>query len=722
MKAEVWLTTGEAAALAGISIRAVQKKVSSGEWASREEKVASGGGRGGVGYLVALSSLPTPARQKYLRQSKASRANLALAGAPEECPADETAPVEDVAAQEAPAGGSAGSGGGAAARRPVNPAEVKALVGEEKFQELLAEAEHKAAAAREALALPENRRKTKLMGVIADRYGITKSSLYRYVEMYQEGGTIALMRKLPRLGVGTVRRSIDETQEAFARREYLQLGKPKAAHVYRKLKRFCEKLGLKCCSQATFFRYIEDMEKYEPDLVCLARDGEEEYMKKFAVKATRKEPERANEVWEGDHHKLDAFIEYNGRPVRPWLTIWLDVCSRVVVGWAISIQANGRTIALATRYGILPKAKSGWDRPVSKAMAKALESLYWEKEELAASAGEPLPCSGLPKALYIDNGEDYKSKLKKGVKHEGWEYSREMRSTCELLGIQALFCTKYSPWAKGHCERWFGTFTSQFTRYLPGYCGKDGKERPEGLDEKTMAERDELLDLEELCKLIEMYLEIYHNTVHSSLGMTPYEKYLSTPKAREEMPDVRTLDICLMDVEKAKVTASGIQRFGTRGRRRWYKHEALDGMAGQWAVIRYDPNRIGEILVFSAKTGEYICTATNDQLLSWGASKKDIEQHCKRRASRKKELKQRLKEIRVELPEEIAQREAAGAVMATGANVEEKPAVPMLTGMEKAARARGKAGGKPQRPAGGQAARAKKTSRFDEYIRNAGNK
>jgi len=719
VKAEVWLTTGEAAALAGISERAVRKKIASGDWESKG--TVSRGGRGGVGYLVALSSLPAPARQKYLRQSRAARAKLELAGPPVESPADVPAPVEDEEAQEVLV---AGRGSGAAARRPgpVNPAEVKALVGEEKFQELLAEAEQKAAAAREALALPENRQKTKLMGEIADRYGITLASLYRYMELYQEGGTVALMRKLPRLGVGTVRRSIDEKQEAFARREYLQLNKPKAASVYRKLERFCEKHGLECCSKATFYRLIEDLEKYEPDLVCLAREGEEEYMRKFAVKATRKEPDYTNEIWEGDHHKLDVFIEYSGRPVRPWITIWIDVATRVVAGFTVSVQANGRTIALATRHAILPKVRTGWDRPVSKAMAKALEGLYWDVDDLRAGAGEPLPHSGLPKVLYIDNGEDYKSKLKKGLKHEGWEYSREMRSTCEILGILAQFCTKYSPWAKGHCERWFGTFTDQFTRFLPGYCGKDGKERPEGLDEKAMADRGELLDLEELCKLIEMYLEIYHNTVHSSLGMTPYEKYLSTPKAREEMPDVRTLDICLMDVERAKVTASGIQRFGTRGKRRWYKHEALDGMVGQWAVIRYDPNRIGEILVFSAKTGDYICTATNGELLSWGASKEDIERLAKRRAARKKELKQRLAEVRAGLPEEVARRDAAGPAMATGANVDEKPAVPMLTGMEKAARARGKAGSKPQKPAGGSAAMERKTSRFDEYIRKIGSK
>lgn len=706
MKAEVWLTTGEAAELAGISRQAAHKKVLSGDWESRQEKIAAGGGRGGIGYLVALSSLPTPARQKYLRLNKAAP-RLELAGKPSEVPT----PTVSESVEPEPSGGVPGGGQG----YPVNLAEVKALVGQKKFDEMMAEAERKAEAVREALDLPESRQKTQQLAEIAERKGLTLSTLYRYMDSYKEGGTAALMRRLPRLGVGTVRRSITDKQAVFIRAEFLQLSKPKAAQVYNKLNRYFKKIGLECCSKSTFFRFIEDLERYEPDLVCLARKGEEEYMKKYAIKATRKEPDFVNEVWEGDHHRLDAFIKYQGRALRPWVTIWIDVSSRVIVGFTISAQANGRTIALATRHAILPKVSIGWDQPISKAMVKALNGLGWDPEEMKECTGEKLPYYGLPKTLYIDNGEDYRSKLKKDKKHEGWEYSREMRSTCELLNIQALFCTAYSPWAKGHAERWFGTFTSQFTRYLPGFCGSDNKDRPADLDEKAMAERGDLLDLEELCKLIEMYLEIYHNTVHSSLGMTPAEKYIATPKVREEMPDVRAMDICLMDVERAKVTPSGIAKFGSMGKRRWYKHQALDALVGQWAIIRYDPNRIGQILVFSARTGEYICTATNGELMAWGASKDDVKQFSRRRATNKKALKARLKDVKTDLSDMVAEREEAGAVMVTGRNIPAKPEMHLITGMEKAARDREKEAKSPPRRQP-----PKTQSVFDRHIIEAG--
>ncbi len=701
---EVWLTTREAAELVGISRQAVLKNISAGKWISRQEKLVAGGGREGAGYLVALSSLPVLARQKYYRRY----------GAPVE--SEQRTAVEpsyvlrdiQVTAEVSKVFDSR-----------FNLAEVKALVGEKKFNKLMDGAECKANAVTEALGIQqEDKQKTRLMEEVARKYGTDLTTLYRWIDKYQIGGTVALMRKLPRLGVGTVRRAIDDEETKYGRREYLQLTRPKAAQVYKKLKKWREKQGLPYCSRATFYRFIDDMEKYEPDLVCLAREGEEEYMKKFAIKATRKEPDYVNAVWEGDHHKIDAFIKYKGRPVRPWLTIWMDVCSRAIVGYTVSVQANGQTIALATRYGILPKERTGWDGPDSMAMVAALKGLGWEPEELREGAGESIPFVGLPETLYIDNGEDYKSKLKQGKKHEGWEYSREMRNVCELLNIKSLFCTKYSPWAKGHCERWFGTFTSQFTRYIPGYCGNNENNRPPDLDERALAETGMLLNLEEMCKLIEMYLWEYHNAEHSTLGMTPLEKYISTPKIRDEMPNSRAFDICLMDVERAKVTSSGIQRFGTAGGARWYKSDILDPLAGQWVVIRYDPNRIGEILVFSVKTGDYICTATNRELLAWGASKKDLDQFCRRRAARKREIKERLKEIRNDLPEMVEQRESAGPVMLTGTNIDGKTDVTMITGMEKAAKARQK-GSHPEKPKNGPAA---VRNRFDEYIRSVGRK
>jgi putative transposase len=692
---EIWLTTSQAAALEGVSRQAALNKVYGGDWDVKKEKIGRGG-NGGSGYLVALSSLSTIARRRWYEQNAV----------------EDVAVTEEVINEpdsiEEPTSG---------ITKSLNLAEVKALVGDQRFNQLLEEADEKAKPVLEYLDLGDCTGKTVKAKIIARRHSISLKTLYRRVELYQEGGIAALMKRTPTLGTGTVRRSVTEEVERFARAEYLKRNQPKVSHVHKRVEKFCKLNGFDIPSRATTYRVIDDLKRYESDLVCLAREGEEEYMKRFAEKVLRKEPEFVNQVWEGDHHRMDFFISYKGKPHRPWLTVWEDVASRVITGWSLSIQANGRTIALALRHGILAKKMpAGLDSHMSKAMANSLQSLGWDLEMFKECAGQKLPDYGLPKTLYIDNGEDYKAKVRKGIKADDWEYSKEVRSSCELLNIEAKFCTKYSPWAKGHAERWFGTMTDQFSRYIPGYCGSDNKDRPFGLDEKVMCDRGELLLLEEACLLLEMYIYQYHNFVHSTLGMTPYEKYQMTPKARKEMPDDRTLDICLMDVEKAKVTATGIQRFGTQSQRRWYSHPLLEKYVGQSLVIRYDPNRIGELLIFNPKNGNYICTATNKELMDWDASKDDIKQFLKKRATRKKELKERLRGYQeVSLEEIVNERQEHGPVMTTGKNVQVPGDMRMITGMERTSKA------KQAEKIQTETKKVVNSNRFDDYLRRVGN-
>lgn len=704
MPKEVWLTTVEAAELEGVSDRTVRNKIASRVWSSIKVDENSRGGSAGKRYLVALSSLSTLAQKRWHDQRKEEF----LINAEVACTQEAT--VNEAAKTVKPSRNTT----------ETNLAEIKALVGAKRFEEMMQDAEQKVRAIQEFLAAEDQPGRTELAKGIADRYGISDKTLYRWVKQYREGGTAALMRKLPSLGIGTERRSVPEKLEKLIIAEYLQLNQPKAAHVNRKAKSYCELNGVKPPSRATIYRVIEELEKTQPDLVCLGREGEEAYVKKFAEKILRKEPEFVNQVWMGDHHRIDAFIQYQGRAVRPWVTTWIDVCSRVIVGWTIAIQANGRTIGLALRHAILPKQMPVWDGPASPAMSKAIGSLGWDSDVLKQNAAKAVPVCGIPGLLYIDNGEDYKSKVKKGLKCEGFGPSREVRSTCEILDIKTQFALPYSPWAKAHMERWFGTMTDQFSRYLPAYCGKDNKHRPPGLDEQAMASRGELLDIEELAALFEIYVYSYHNTIHSSLGMTPLQKYERTPKVREGMPDERTLDICLMDMEKAKVYSFGIQRFGTGSRRRYYSHAELDKYTGRWVVIRFDPNRIGELLIFNPTNGQYICTATNRELLAFDATKDDISKHMRKRAARKKEIKENLSGIHDNtLEASISKRQSGGPVMVSG-STKSPEGTRYITGLEAAAKEKAK-DQRPKPPISAVKKGADKPNRFEEYILAAGN-
>lgn len=591
-------------------------------------------------------------------------------------------------------------------RKKVNLAELEAFVGTERYRELIADAEEAADAAAEFMrfdAVWGDNQKKELAERIAAQFKISTRTLYRYIGKYREGGTVALIR-LPNKFLKQQfieRPSICKEVEELIRAEYLQLYGPKPSHILYKVEMFCQMKDLIAPKKDSIYRYINDMKKYEPDLVCLAREGEEAYNKKFGFKVHREDPKLANQVWEGDHHLCDFFIEYDGKPVRPWMTVWLDVCTRTVRGFTLAIQANGRTISMALRHGILKKQLPNYEIDEARDVVTAtMARLGWLPEDIEKLSGTESPLYGMPQELYIDNGEDYKAALAKGVKHKNWEYSAELRNFCELTKTEKRYCTPYTPWAKGHCERYFGTFTDTISRYIPGFCGKDNKQRPAGLDEKGMAKRSELLTLEEAYLIVEFGIHKYHNTKHRSLGMTPFEKVRKTALARTEIPDERDLDMCMMNVDKAHVSKSGISKFGTKGSPRYYSHPDLDKYIGQNVIIRYDPHRIDEILVFDPKrSGQYICTATTNSL-PFGANQEDVKTHAKRQASRRKTLKQQVIGIQTNTFENIVmERIKAGRSVVSGSIEHPDNGITMITPVTKASRSRKTTSGRPVKAA-----------------------
>ncbi|WP_181454623.1 Mu transposase C-terminal domain-containing protein [Paenibacillus dendritiformis] len=662
------LSVPEVADLLGITKQAVRKQIREAKLKAELVNNARGG-RAGQSYVVPVSSLPTEAQRRFWTSNE-------VAAAAEVQPSEKEPDLSEGITYSL--------------------AELENAVGKERFQAMLAAAEQRIELIERAKTPPVGMDKTEWVKHLADVHGRSVASIYLDMKKFEEFGVVGLMRKSRLLTQGPQRTSIPFEVERFIRGTYLDRKKPKPAKVLKKMTEFCETKGYEIPSRASVYRYLKDMETYEPDLCCLAREGPEAYMKKFAEMATREEPAYVNQVWMGDHHKLDLFISHGGRAIRPWITVWFDVCSRVVVGWCLSAGANGRTIALALRHAMLPK-------------------VIRTKDEEGNDVEETIELGGLPGMLYIDNGEDYKSQVKDGKKHEDWELSRETRGICAQFDIKVQFATPYHPQAKAHVERWFRTFTEQFTSDLPGWCGANNMDRPEGFDEKKLHEQGKLLNLDELSEKIEAYLYEYHTTRHSQIQTEPLHKHFSTPKIREGWPEERALDICLMDVESAAVTGSGIKRFSTRGKTRWFWHDDLPAFAGQKVIIKYDPNRIGELLVFNPKTKKYVFTATNKELLAFNATKEDVQELHKRRANRRKVVKQLIQDAKIiSLEDVVEERKAAGTQRKSGQTGMSKKGVQVMVGTEQVVKQReGRTTpSKPRKP--------DKVSAMDAYILREG--
>lgn len=224
---------------------------------------------------------------------------------------------------------------------------------------------------------------------------------------------------------------------------------------------------------------------------------------------------------EMDSNHVDVFVwdDFLKVAVRPLLTLVLDVPSRCVLGWELSLN----TISAAKTMGALRDAMIRDDFCETRA---------------------------IPYKLYIDSGCEFANE------------SLEVSS--DVLGITVLKCSPKSPNQKPHVERIFKTFNDGFFHNLPGTTKSNPRHRGdyESEDRATFT-------MDALRLLFRKYIhEIYHLTTHDALGMTPLDKWREMTKHRP--PRVLSgdeADHCfliprMVSINKGRVQAFNLQWTG----------------------------------------------------------------------------------------------------------------------------------------------------------------
>ena len=145
----------------------------------------------------------------------------------------------------------------------------------------------------------------------------------------------------------------------------------------------CLPLGLKPPAYHTLQARVQQC---DARVVLQARAGAAAARQRYdRVKPSSLQPSWPLEVVQIDHTPIDVLVvdEWERQPLgRPWLTLAIDVASRFVTGFQVSLdRPSSLTVALALTQAVLPK--EGWlsDRQLE---------LSW-------------PAAGLPEALHLDN-------------------------------------------------------------------------------------------------------------------------------------------------------------------------------------------------------------------------------------------------------------------------------------------------------------------------------
>ena len=343
----------------------------------------------------------------------------------------------------------------------------------------------------------------------------------------------------------------------------------------------------------------------------LARVGKKAFEADNLIKILRNYDEiPPNFMWCGDHHIFDVFVKYpDGKGgwiyKRPWLTSWMDMRSRSLMGWCISFKPNSRTIAMALAHAISPK-----DDP-------------------------DFPQCGLPSSVYIDNGKDYRAKYLNGeeieigkidypdiiqrfaalgidpfyidltfdpeqnawVKKHGDKFLEikgvRVGGVYARLNISQRYATAYHPWAKP-IERFHRTLVQSFSRELPGWCGSGHEQRPEKLDSE-MKSGHAILTIDEFCdRFYGWVVNKYHKTAHRGHGMngrTPNEVF------RSLMPEPQPCDPALLDFALLRKDRVKIHNWGFNLEGRQFELDLpvnlqgghiLNILIGTWATVFFD--------------------------------------------------------------------------------------------------------------------------------------
>lgn len=160
---------------------------------------------------------------------------------------------------------------------------------------------------------------------------------------------------------------------------------------------------------------------------------------------------------------------------------------------------------------------------------------------------------GLPRKIYVDNGAAFRSD--------------RLAYALASLQVSLIHSTPYQPEGKGKCERWFKTVRENFIPQL------------------SLVDMESFETLNQaLYSWIDGY---YHQTVHSSTGQTPLERFIQNLHAARPAPeDLEKIfrHRVLRTVAKDRVVSLNGKAF-----------EAPLGTIGKRLELRFDPNRPDDI-------------------------------------------------------------------------------------------------------------------------------
>ena len=320
--------------------------------------------------------------------------------------------------------------------------------------------------------------------------GVSRALVYRLIARYRQRAQTSSLwpwKRGPARNTRYLEISREDLLTACIKEFYLAPERPSLAALFQEVRRRFAERQLPVPNYRTMIRRVAGL---DPRYAMAKRQGSKPAQEKFGpVGVSTLQAEFPMDVLQIDHTLADgigvdrACRQWIGRP---WLTLAVDVASRAVVGFRVSLEnPSALSVSLVLTHAVLPKTWWLADRE--------LQNLDW-------------PMAGLPRLIHVDNGKEF--------------HSAALLRGCQEYGVALEHRPRRQPHLGGHIERLVGTRRGA-VHLLPGTTFSNGNEKgaydSEGRAVLTLAELERWLALP--------IAGVYHLWKHSALGKTPLDAW-----------------------------------------------------------------------------------------------------------------------------------------------------------------------------------------------------
>ena len=562
--ASVKITTSEYAFLRGCSEQYIRRLCDKGKIRTERKTKSKGGGNSGVSYMIPLTSLSDREVKRYLKKHSKDEIFQAAAADPEEQEKIIDLTYETLTARQ---------------REELN-LKNRVLAGWKSYRQ---EERKKGIPLADADAAY-----VRIVMLQYPEMAFSKATLFRWDKVQKDHGELAILDGRGRHG-HHAKKMTPELFDIF-QYYYLDESRKSASMCVTLTKLEAKKRGLdvskeKFPTERAFVRWISTIK--EPVLMYF-RYGEKAMKDKCLPYIHRSYTDlQANDIWVSDNHTFDIIVAKDEKPLRVYLTAFLDVRSRKFVGHHVTLNPSADATLYALRRGI---------------------ERY-----------------GIPKRILTDNGREFLTIDIGGRGFRKKSKEQDPQTIMDRLGIDFKTAMVKNARAK-IIERSFLTVKEEFSKLFSTYTGGNVVERPERL-KNIVKDVNNITVLEDFETFVTQYLEGWYNyRKHTGFGMngqTPNEVYKRTlvevRKASKEVLDI----MLLRSTRLQKVTRAGVKLSFYGEEVYFYNEELLMNHQGEQVFVRYNPRDLASVRVYDSED-RYILTAEQDKGLSYMASKEEV--------------------------------------------------------------------------------------------------